>query len=321
MYKVLLTGFGGFLATALADKLDKYELIKVASKRNFHPETTYNVNLLDREEVNELFRVSQPDICIHCASKIGGIQFNQKYPGQIIYENLLMGLNLIEVSRIYNVKRFINISTICSYPANPPTFPYIEKDVDNGRPSEITLPYGFAKKTIGEVLRAYRRQYNFDSVNIYLTNLYGDGDNFTGENAHLVAAIIQKIDGTPKHGKLQLLGDGLATRELVNVFDACDAIKLCLENYYDNTDEGINVGVGQEILVKDVAELLIKLMGRTDIELSFQGNKCLNGQERRCLNISKLKSLGFRPTVSLEEGLKQTIDYYFTHVKGKINNG
>lgn len=302
--KLLITNITGFLGSACYKYFKdntEYEIIGIRGKSE--------IDLRNKKEVEYIFEEDKIDIVLHTAAAVGGIIANKNNPASFIYDNLLMGLNLIDCSNSYKIKKFINIGTICSYPETPKTIPFIESELWDGFPTDITSPYGIAKKTLNEVLRSYRKQYDFNGITLMPTNIYGPGDHFETENSHLVPALINKIY---KNDTIELLGDGTASRELIYIDDCVKAIHLCLENY--NDEEPINIGTGIETSIEELIKNIISI-SNVNKKYTFDGNAIMNGQQRRCLNIDKLKNLGFKPKVNINEGLTKTIEWYLQNVK------
>ncbi|MCR4277338.1 MAG: NAD-dependent epimerase/dehydratase family protein, partial [Candidatus Roizmanbacteria bacterium] len=223
-------------------------------------------------------------------------------------DNITMGVNLIEASRINKIKKFVCIGTICAYPKFTP-IPFKEKNLWNGYPEETNAPYGLAKKALLVMLQAYRQQYNFNGIYLLPVNMYGPGDNFNPKSSHVIAALIKKIYDAKKNHKKEIIvwGDGRASREFFYVEDAARAIVLATEKY--DQPEPINIGAGFEITIKDLVNKLVKLM---DFKGKIVWDKTKpNGQPRRCLDVSKAKKeFGFVAKTNFDEGLKKTVKWY-----------
>jgi GDP-L-fucose synthase len=233
---------------------------------------------------------------------------NQEKPGELFYDNLMMGTNVMEESRKNKVKKLIALGTICSYPKFTPV-PFSENAIWDGYPEETNAPYGLAKKMLLVQSMAYRQQYDFESIVVFPTNLYGPGDNFKEGSSHAIPAIIKKVFEAKRNNQksIRLWGDGSATRDFLYVDDAAQGIILAAEKY--NKSEPINLGTGVEISIKELAEMIIKLMN-TDIKIEWEKEKP-NGQPRRCVSYSKaMNEIEFTPKTSIEEGLIKTIKYY-----------
>jgi GDP-L-fucose synthase len=251
---------------------------------------------------------ARPDIIIHLAATVGGIGANRANPGRFFYENLMMGVQLIEQARVAGVKKFVALGTVCAYPKFA-AVPFREDDLWSGYPEETNAPYGLAKKMLLVQSQAYREQYAFNSIFLLPVNLYGPGDNFDPETSHVIPALIRKCVEAVEAGAptVSVWGTGSATREFLFVDDAAEAIVLAAERYDDG--EPMNIGAGFEISIRDLAELIARLTG-------FQGRVVWDaskpdGQPRRMLDTSRAaERLGFVAKTSFEEGLRQTIDWY-----------
>ncbi len=300
--KILLTGGAGFVGQHVYKKL----LEKGAEKDKIIIPRSSQYDLCDKNTCLKLTK--NIDIVIHLAGNVGGIGYNRKYPGTLFYDNITMGVNLIEASRINKIKKFVCIGTICAYPKFTPV-PFKEEDLWNGYPEETNAPYGIAKKALLVMLQAYRQQYGFNGIYLLPVNMYGPGDNFDPEKSHVIAALIKKIFDAKKENKKEIIvwGDGSATREFFYVEDAAEAIVLATEKY--EKPDPINIGAGFEISIKELVKLLVKLM---DFKGKIIWDKTKpNGQPRRMLDISKAKKeFGFVAKTSFEEGLKRTIKWY-----------
>jgi len=248
------------------------------------------------------------DIVIHLAGVVGGIGFNFQHPGKSFYDNAAMALNILEASRIEGVKKFVGIGSVCEYPKFTPV-PFKEEDLWNGYPEETNASYGLAKKCMLVQSQAYRVEYGLNAIHLLIVNLYGPGDNFDLATAHVIPATIRKIYEAQRNNKdcIEIWGDGKATREFLYVEDAAKGIILATEKY--NKPEPVNLGLGVEISIKDLVELICELMG-------FKGKIFWNrikpgGQMKRCLDTSKAeKEFGFKAKMDFREGLRKTIMWY-----------
>ena len=299
---VLVTGGNGFLGKHVVSQLEDN-----GCKDIFIP-TSKEYDLVKMENVIRLINDSSPDIIIHLAAKVGGIGANAANPASFFYDNLMMGVQLIEVARQSNVKKFVTIGTVCSYPKFAPV-PFNEKDLWNGYPEETNAPYGLAKKMLLVQGNAYRQQYGFNSIFLLQVNLYGPRDNFNSDTSHVIPALIKKCVNALNNNddKIVLWGDGSPTREFLYVEDAARAIILAAEKY--DKPEPLNSGSRHEISIKDLAETIAKLTGFKG-EIVWDKTKP-NGQPRRMLDTTRAKEeLGFTAKVDLEAGLKKTIEWY-----------
>ncbi len=300
--RTLVTGGHGFLGRHLLEQL------RVRGCRNILAPKSTECDLLDADAVNDLLERERPQVVFHLAARVGGIGANQRRPGTFAYQNLVMGTHLIEACRRAGVNKFIHAGTICSYPKFTPV-PFKETDFWNGYPEETNAPYGLAKKMLTVLLQAYRQEFGFRGVTLLLTNLYGPGDNFDHENSHVIPALIRKCLEAKERGEpsISVWGTGKATREFLYVEDAARALILAAEMLDD--PQPVNVGTGQEVTISELARMIAE---KTEYrgELRFDAAKP-DGQPRRCLDITRAGAiLGFSPTVTLQEGLERTINWY-----------
>lgn len=302
--KITVTGGDGFLGKYVVEELKNRGVKKI-----FVP-THKKYDLRSREVCTKIAKKS--DVIIHLAAQIGGIGFINKNPGEIFYNNAIMGIELMEAARKANVKKFVTIGTVCEYPKNTP-MPFKEKDLWNGYPESTTAPYGWAKKILIVQSDAYRKQYNFNSIHLLPVNLYGPRDNFQKELAHVIPALIKRFinarDNNEKH--VEVWGSGKATREFLYVEDAARAIVIATEKY--NSSEPLNLGTGVETSIKEVAEVIAKITG-FEGQIKWSKDKP-DGQPRRQLSITRAKKLGFTPKIKLYDGLERTIKWYEEHKK------
>lgn len=307
--KILLTGGAGFVGQHVYRKL----LEKGVKKENIIIPRSKDFDLREKKITDKLTK--KIDIVIHLAGNVGGIGYNLQYPGTLFYDNITMGVNLIESARINRVKKFVCIGTICAYPKFTPV-PFKEENLWNGYPEETNAPYGLAKKILLVMLQAYRQQYGFNGIYLLPVNMYGPGDNFNPQSSHVIAALIKKIADAKKQGKNEIIvwGTGKASREFLYVEDAAEGIVLATEKY--EKSEPVNLGAGFEISIKDLVNLLVKIM---DFKGKIIWDKTKpDGQPRRMLDTSKAyKEFGFKAKTKFEEGLKKTIDYYYKNYFNK----
>jgi GDP-L-fucose synthase len=299
---VLVTGGAGFLGTHVVAKLRERGCTEIVVPRSS------DYDLVRFENVVRIYRDAKPDIVLHLAGRVGGIGANRANPGKFFYDNLMMGVQLIEVGRQVGLEKFVAIGTICAYPKFTPV-PFREEDLWNGYPEETNAPYGLAKKMLLVQAQAYREQYGFNAIFLLPVNLYGPGDNFDPESSHVIPAVIRKCVDAVRSGasEIVLWGSGEATREFFYVDDAAEGILLASEKY--NGSEPVNLGSSMEIRVKDLAAMIARLTGFTG-RIAWDTSKP-DGQPRRALDTSRaLKEFGFKATTPFEEGLKRTIESY-----------
>ena len=303
-YSVLVTGGNGFLGSRIVSVLKKKGV------KNILAPHSKEIDLRLRENCSNITK--NIDVVFHVAAKVGGIGLNQEKPGELFYDNLMMGTNLMEESRKNGVKKFIALGTICSYPKFTPV-PFNEENIWNGYPEETNAPYGLAKKMLLVQSQAYYQQYNFNSIVVFPTNLYGPNDNFEENSSHVIPALIKKIFFAKKTGKKNILvwGDGSPSRDFLYVEDAAEAIILAAEKYSKQVP--INLGTGEEVTIKELVDKIQKIMN-SNLEVEWETDKP-NGQPRRCVSFERAKNeIGFFPKTSLDEGLRRTINWYKSQI-------
>jgi GDP-L-fucose synthase len=300
--KIVITGATGFLGKSVVKEFTRngYDyLIPLGSKE-------FDLRLV--EDVQYMYSTLNPDIVVHLAATVGGIGANQKSPGRFMYDNLSMGLNLIEEGRKNNLKKFVHISTVCSYPRITPV-PFNEEDLDKGTPEITNAPYGVAKKTLGMLLDSYKKEYSMNSVYLIPTNMYGPHDSCNLDTNHVIPAIIIKTLEAQAKGLpyVSCWGDGSVSRDFLFVEDCAKAIVKAVQKI--NTPIPINIGSGTEIKISDLVKMIIKLIGyKGDIHWDVSKP---NGQPRRCLDIARAKTLlDWEPLINFESGLMATIEWY-----------
>ncbi len=304
--RILVTGGGGFLGYAILRGLERRGADDVVSpaRRDY--------DLTDEEAVGELLSARGPfDLVLHLAAEVGGIGMNQRRPADLYLSNLLMGTYVIERARREEVPKVVLLGTICAYPKYT-SVPFKEESLWDGYPEETNAPYGIAKKALLVQAQANRLQYGQNAIFLLPTNLYGPFDKFDPEVSHVIPALIKKcIDARERDDPtIEVWGSGQATREFLYVDDAAEGILLAAE-HYDEPDP-VNLGSGEEIAIRDLAELIAKLTG-FEGDLTWDTSQP-DGQPRRRVDASRAAgAFGFSPTISLEEGLRRTIEWYLTH--------
>ena len=301
---VLVTGGGGFLGSHLVKRLrsDGVEPF-VARRRDY--------DLTHWDDAARLFAEARPELVLHLAAEVGGIGANQANPGRYWYANTMMGAHVLEQARLSGVRKVVVLGTICSYPKIAP-IPFREEDLWEGYPEETNAPYGVAKKSILVGGQAYRDQYGLDVVHLLQVNLYGPGDNFDLETSHVIPALIRKMLEAQERGdsEIGLWGDGSPTREFLYVEDAAEGIWLAAQHY--DGAEPVNLGTGEEIAIRELAELVAETTGFHG-KIVWDTSKP-NGQPRRKLDTSRAEQvLGFRAATPLREGIARTVAWYREH--------
>ncbi len=305
---IAVTGGEGFLGRHLVNKL------RERGCQNIFVPTRNEFDLREREDIIKMYEKSRPDIVIHLAAKVGGIGANMNFPGEFFYDNLIMGIQLMEYARRRNVDKLVAVGTVCAYPKFTPV-PFKEQDLWNGYPEETNAPYGLAKKMLLVQAQAYRKQYGFNAIYLLPVNLYGPGDNFHPEHSHVIPGIIRKCFKAieDKEDEIVLWGTGNATREFLYVGDCAEAICLAAEGY--NKPEPVNIGSGSEISIKDLAGLIAELSGFNG-KIAWDKSKP-DGQPRRCLDTSRAEQeFGFKAKTDFKEGLKRTVEWYKENYAG-----
>lgn len=300
--RVMVTGGGGFLGRHVVEQLRARGCREVVAPRSREHD------LREVDAIRRLLDSSRPDLVIHLAAICGGIEANRMRPGTFFYDNAIMGIQLIEQARQRGVRKMVVIGTVCAYPKLTPV-PFREADLWNGYPEETNAPYGLAKKMLLVQLQAYRQQYGFNGIYVLPVNLYGPWDNFDLTTSHVIPAIIRKMVEAHRQAAAEIVlwGTGQPSREFLYVEDCAEGILLAAEHYDDASP--VNLGVGREISIRELAELIRR-------EVGFQGSirwdpQRPDGQPRRCLDTSRARSaFGFKAATSLEEGIRKTVAWY-----------
>ena len=295
--RVVVTGGGGFLGSHLVEQLRQRGDDPFVARRA-------DYDLTHWDDAERLFRDARPELVFHLAAEVGGIGANRANPGRYWYANLMMGAHVLELTRLHAVRKLVTLGTICEYPKFTPV-PFNEDDLWNGYPEETNAPYGIAKKSVLVGAQSYRQQYGTNAIHLLPVNLYGPRDNFDLETSHVIPALIRKM--TESSEKIVLWGDGSPTREFLYVDDAVAGLVLAADSY--DGAEPVNLGTGDEISIRALAELVAELTG-------FEGEivwdtSMPNGQPRRSLDVTRAKQLfGFEARTSLRDGLARTVEWY-----------
>jgi GDP-L-fucose synthase len=303
MTRVLLTGATGFVGRNIAAVLRRHhEVVGVGSA---------DWDLIRYDQCAEMIASINPDVVVHAAGLVGGIGANRDNPGRFMYENLVMGTNIVHTCMTQHVEKFILLSTVCAYPKYTQV-PFRESDLWNGYPEETNAPYGVAKKTLMKLVDGYHEQYGFNGINLIPVNMYGPHDHFNLTTSHVIPALIVKVQNAIDEGRdsITLWGSGRASREFLYAADLGDAIQRAISR--DVSPEPINIGTGREITIAELITLIAQRMGYEG-EIRYDRSKP-DGQPRRCLDITRAQQvLGFTAQTELEDGLEETIAWFRKH--------
>ena len=305
--RIVVTGGAGFLGQAVVRVLRRRG---VSDDRIVVPRRK-DCDLTVESDVEQLYEEARPDIVIHLAAEVGGIGANMAHPGRFFYDNMAMGLHLVEHARRRGLEKFVHTGTVCAYPKHCPV-PFREEDLWNGYPEETNAPYGVAKKAIFVMLDGYRREYGLHSAVVVPVNLYGPGDNFDPQSSHVIPALIRKCEEARLAGSPQIVcwGTGKATREFLYVDDAAEGVVRAAEVMEEPTP--INLGGGVETPIRELVGRIAKACrfdGRIEWDASMP-----DGQPRRGLDISRArKLLGWEPQQDFDRGLEATVAWWRNH--------
>jgi len=300
--RVVVTGGAGFLGSFVID-----ELRRRGAREIFVPRSK-DYDLVEMDAVRALYRDTEPTIVLHLAARVGGIGANRDNPGKFFYDNLMMGVQLIEAGRQVGLRKLVALGTICAYPKFCPV-PFKEEDIWNGYPEETNAPYGLAKKMLLVQSESYRRQYGMNSIVLFPVNLYGPKDNFDLHTSHVIPALIRKcVEARERREKkIVVWGTGAASREFLHARDAAEGIVTAAERY--EKSEAVNLGAGFEIKIRDLVPLVARLC-RFEGEIVWDASKP-DGQPRRMLDTSKAqREFGWKARIPFEDGLGETVEWF-----------
>ena len=303
--RIIITGGSGFLGSHLVEKFVGQGM----PRANIFVPRRQDYDLRYERDVMTMFRdFPGADQVIHLAANVGGIGYNMENPAALFYDNLMMGTFMIEQARLFGIKKFVAVGTICAYPKFTPV-PFREEDLWNGYPEETNAPYGLAKKMMLVQAQACRQQHGWNAIYLLPVNLYGPRDNFNPASSHVIPALIKKIHDATVLSQpfIEVWGTGSASREFLFVEDAAEGLFLAAQNY--DKGDPVNLGSGMEITIRQLVETLCRLMGYTG-EVRWDNTKP-DGQPRRCLDVSRAeREFGFKAKTGFEEGLRRTIEWY-----------
>lgn len=307
---LIVTGGAGFVGSYVVQEL----LNRGCSARNILIPRSADYDLTQMDAVQRLYARAQADaagrpiVVIHLAAVVGGIGANRENPGRYFYDNLMMGVQMIEMGRRIGAAKFVCLGTVCAYPKHTPV-PFREEDLWNGYPEETNAPYGVAKKALLVQLQSYRKQYGFNGIYLLPVNLYGPGDNFDPRSSHVIPALIKKCVDAVQHNDpyIDVWGTGSASREFLYAADCARAIVLAAERYEGG--EPVNIGAHREVTIRELVTLIAELTGFKG-QLRWDASKP-DGQPRRCLDTSRARAeFGFVAETDFRQGLQATIDWY-----------
>ncbi len=303
--RIIITGGSGFLGSHLVEKFVGQGM----PRANIFVPRRQDYDLRYERDVMTMFRdFPGADQVIHLAANVGGIGYNMENPAALFYDNLMMGTFMIEQARLFGIRKFVAVGTICAYPKFTPV-PFREDDLWNGYPEETNAPYGLAKKMMLVQAQACRQQHGWNAIYLLPVNLYGPRDNFNPASSHVIPALIKKIHDATVLSQpfIEVWGTGSASREFLFVEDAAEGLFLAAQNY--DKGDPVNLGSGMEITIRQLVETLCRLMGYTG-EVRWDNTKP-DGQPRRCLDVSRAeREFGFKAKTGFEEGLRRTIEWY-----------
>jgi GDP-L-fucose synthase len=298
--KVYVAGNTGLVGSAVVRMLHRKGYTNIVSS------PSSNWDLRNQSDVDRFFRLNEPEYVYLCAAKVGGIGANNDYPAHFIYDNLMIQTNVIHAARKYGVKKLLFLGSSCIYPKHTQV-PIKEEQLLTGSLEPTNEPYAIAKIAGIKMCQSYRKQYGFNAISLMPTNLYGPNDNFNHSSSHVLPAMISKFhEALGKKSEVKLWGDGSPMREFLHVDDLAEACFACMKDY--NDDVPINVGTGEDVTIKELAETIASVVGY-DPSIIWDTTKP-NGTPRKVMNVDKLKSLGWQPGISLKDGIQNTYDWY-----------
>jgi GDP-L-fucose synthase len=308
--RFMVTGGSGFLGRSVVEGLTRRGATSISIPRS------RDYDLRREGDIARALGEHRPEVIIHLAAVVGGIGANRANPGKFFYDNLAMGVQLMEQARVSGVRKFVAVGTVCAYPKFAQV-PFREDALWDGYPEETNAPYGLAKKMLLVQAQAYRQQYGFNAIYLLPVNLYGPRDNFDPESSHVIPALIKKCLEAEREGRptIEVWGTGSATREFLYVDDCAEGILLATERY--EKPEPLNLGTGREISIKDLVHTIAQLTGYRG-QIQWDDTKP-DGQPRRGLDVSRaLTELGFRAKTPLEDGLRRTVEWYAASIGIRI---
>ena len=299
--KIFIAGHKGMVGSAVLKHFsaEGYTNILTATKDK--------VDLMSQHNVDSFIKSHKPNIVILCAAKVGGIQANMKNPGRFLYDNLMIQNNVIHSSFTHGVKKFVFLGSSCIYPRECPQ-PMKEEYLLTGKVEPTNEGYAIAKIAGIKMLEGYYKQYGFRSISLMPCNLYGPNDSFDLEHSHVLSALVKRFSDAvaENHDEITLWGTGIARREFMHVNDVARAILFMTENYDDPSF--INIGVGSDVGIRELAETIADKVGFRG-KIKWDATKP-DGMLRKCMDVSRMRALGFEPLIGLEQGIEQMVEIY-----------
>ena len=300
--KIFVAGHNGLVGSAIVRNLESNGHTNIITR------TRDELDLTNSDAVKNFFMEEKPEYVFLAAAKVGGIGGNSDYPADFIYQNLMIQSNVIHSAYIFGVKKLVFLGSSCIYPKFA-KIPISEDQLLTGSLEPSNDSYAIAKIAGIKMCQAYRKQFGFNAVAVMPTNLYGPNDNFDHNYGHVLPSLIAKFHGSKEkseHWVVKLWGDGSPKREFLHVDDLAEALNIIMERYDD--EEIINVGTGEDITIKELAEMIVEVTGYEN-EYEWDTSKP-NGTLRKVLDVDKIKSLGWEPEIGLREGLESTYEWY-----------
>lgn len=300
--KIYVAGHRGLVGSAIVRTLTKQGFTNLVTR------TSKELDLTNQVAVTEFFATEKPEYVFMAAAKVGGIMANKQYPAEFIYQNLQIQNNVIENAHKNDVKKLLFLGSSCIYPKMAPQ-PIKEEYLLSGPLEPSNDAYAIAKIAGIKMCQSYNTQYDTNYISVMPTNLYGPNDNFDLETSHVLPALIRRFDEAKKNNlpSVTLWGSGTPMREFLYVDDLADACVHLMQTY-DNSNEIVNIGTGEDVTIKELAETVAKIVGYTGT-LEWDTTKP-DGTPRKLLDVSRLHSLGFKHSVSLEKGIERTYEWY-----------
>jgi GDP-L-fucose synthase len=303
---VFVAGHRGLVGSAILRHLEQQPGLELLTK------TRKELDLRDRQGVEQFLKAAKPEVVVIAAAKVGGIQANFQFPVEFLLENLEIQNTLIAASFLTGVKKLVFLGSSCIYPRLAPQ-PISEDSLLTG-PLEVTNePYALAKIAGIKLCQAYARQCGANFISVMPTNIYGPNDNFDLQNSHVLAALLRKAHEAKVSGKASMVvwGTGTPRREFLHSEDLADAVAFLIEHY--DSPEIINVGCGQDVTIRELAELVCEVVGFTGM-LEFDGTKP-DGTPRKLLDVSKLTKQGWQAKIPLREGIESMYEWFLKNRK------